>query len=374
MIIGIDASRAATIRRTGTEVYAYNLVQALIPQAAAVEISLRLYFNQKPADILFPYAAHVEHVVLPFPRLWTHLRLGWELRSRTPDVFFTPAHVIPAGYRGVAAATVHDLGFLHFPKAHTFAQVVYLRWSTRHNARRSKILIADSEATKRDLVDKWQLDPKKIRVIYPGIDPMLKPVSDKNRLAAIPKKYGITPPYLLHLGTLQPRKNLVRLIDAYATSGLMQQLVLAGGIGWREESIAAALARQNAEVRRRIILPGYIEETDKGALISAADALVYPSLYEGFGFPLIEANVCKTPVLASNASSLPEIAGDGGALLVDPLDVTALREGMQQIVNDASLREQLIASGYANYQRFSWDEAARQVLEVLVESAATSAE
>jgi len=366
MVIGIDASRAATIQRTGTEVYAYNLVKALIPLVEQAGVSLKLYFNQKPADILFPYAAHVEHLVLPFPRLWTHMRLGWELRRRPPDVFFTPAHVIPAGYRKPSVATVHDLGFLYFPETHTFSQSAYLNWSTRHNAERSRILVADSVATKEDLVSNWQVEPEKIRVIYPGIDPILKPVSDKNRLATVPKKYGITPPFLLHIGTLQPRKNLVRLIDAYADSGVVHELVLAGGAGWRDEAIVAALTRQNAEVRRRIILPGFIEETDKGALISAADALLYPSLYEGFGFPLIEANACKTPVLAADASSLPEIAGDGGALLVDPLDVRAIRDGIRQIVSDSTLRRRLVKAGYVNCQRFSWQETASQVLDVLM--------
>jgi glycosyltransferase involved in cell wall biosynthesis len=202
---------------------------------------------------------------------------------------------------------------------------------------------------------------------------MLKPVSDKNRLAAVPKKYGITPPYLLHIGTLQPRKNLVRLIDAYADSGLGHELVLAGGAGWRDEAIADALKRQNAEIRRRIIQPGFIEENDKGALISAADAVLYPSLYEGFGFPLIEANACKTPVLASDASSLPEIAGDGGALLVDPLDVRAIRDGIRQIVKDTVLRKRLVKAGYANCQRFSWQETAKQVLDVLVTAANSGA-
>lgn len=233
--------------------------------------------------------------------------------------------------------------------------------------------MADSNATKIDLVSNWQVDPDTVRVIYPGIDPMFKPVPDKNRLAAISKKYGITPPFLLHIGTLQPRKNLVRLIDAYADSGLGHELVLAGGAGWRDETIVAALARQNAELRRRIILPGFIEETDKSALISAADALLYPSLYEGFGFPLIEANACKTPVLAANATSLPEIAGDGGALLVDPLDVRAIRDGIRQIVSDSALRKRLVIAGYANCQRFSWEETASQVLEILMSVAKQSA-
>ena len=175
MVIGIDASRGVTGRRTGTEAYAFFLIQALIPLAAEAGHTLRLYFNQEPAADLFPEAGHVERKVMAFPRLWSHLRLGRELRRRPPDVFFTPAHVIPAGYRNPAVATVHDLGFLTFPEAHTRRQVAYLRWSTRHNARLSRPVITDSKATRDDLVRFWDINRARIRVVYPGIDPAAIP-------------------------------------------------------------------------------------------------------------------------------------------------------------------------------------------------------
>ena len=368
MVIGIDASRAVTGRRTGTEAYAFFLIRALIPLAREAGHTLRLYFNQEPAGDLFPEADHVERKVLAFPRLWTHLRLGRELRRQPPDVFFTPAHVIPAGYRKPAVATVHDLGFLTYPEAHTRRQVAYLRWSTRHNVRRSKPVITDSKAARDDLVRLWDINPVRIKVVYPGIDPALGPVSDVDRLEAVQKKAGIKTPYLLHIGTIQPRKNLARLIDAYAASGLDHQLVLAGSTGWRSESIMTRIAEQKSDVRERIVLPGFIDDDDKAALISGAEALVYPSLYEGFGFPLVEANACRTPVLAANASSLPEIAGEGAnvaALLVDPLDTEALTQGLLQITGDETLREKLVIAGMANSGRFSWENAGSEVLVAL---------
>ncbi len=365
MVIGIDASRSVTGRRTGTEAYAFFLIRALIPLAAEAGHTVRLYFNQEPAADLFPEAAHVEHKVMTFPRLWTHLRLGRELRRQPPDVFFTPAHVIPAGYRKPAAATVHDLGFLAFPEAHTRRQVAYLRWSTRHNARLSRPVITDSKAARDDLVRFWNIEPANIRVVYPGIDPGMEPVSDAGRQEAVQKKTGIHGPYLLHIGTIQPRKNLVRLIEAYAASGLAHQLVLAGRTGWRSESIMARIAGQETRVRERIVLPGFVDDDDKAALISGADALVYPSLYEGFGFPLVEANACGTPVLAANASSLPEIAADA-ALLIDPLDTEALTHGLLQITGDEALRERLVTAGVANITRFSWEKAGKEVLAALV--------
>ncbi len=373
MVIGIDASRAVTGRRTGTEAYAYFLIRALIPPAGEAGHTLRLYFNQEPAGDLLPKANHVEHKVLAFPRLWTHLRLAWELRRHPPDVFYTPAHVIPAGYRKPAVATVHDLGYLSFPEAHTRRQVAYLRWSTRHNVRHSRPVITDSEATRDDLIRLWEVKPERIRVIYPGIDPAVGPIMDTGQLMTVQKKFGIRPPYLLHIGTIQPRKNLARLIDAFAASELTHQLVLAGGLGWRSDSILRRIDEQEPIVRERIILPGYFDEDDKSALISGADALVFPSLYEGFGFPLVEANVCSTPVLAANSSSLPEIAGRSSneagqmaALLIDPLDTEALRQGLLQITGDEALREGLVAAGLVNCRRFSWQQTAREVLQALV--------
>lgn len=368
MLIGIDASRAVTRQRTGTEAYAYFLIQALIPLAAEQGHRLRLYFNQPPPSGLFPSAEHVEPVVLPQARLWTHVRLARELHRRPPDVFFTPAHVIPLTYRGPSVATVHDLGYHYFPEAHTRRQRAYLRWSTRHNAQVGRRVLADSQATRADLVRFYDVDASKIDVVYPGVDPLLDPVEDGARLTAVAQKYSLTPPYLLYLGTLQPRKNLVRLVEAYARSGVVQPLVLAGKPGWLSASILDAIAAQPADVRSRIHLPGYVEEADKAALLSGATALLYPSLYEGFGFPLLEAQACGTAVLAANTSSLPEIAG-GGALLLDPTDTDALAAAIQRLTQDAALRRSLIAHGRENVQRFTWEATAVAVLSVLDASA-----
>ena len=364
MLIGIDASRAVTGQRTGTEAYAFFLIEALVPLTTAGGHQLRLYFNQAPPENLFIEADHVDNVVIPQIRVWTHLRLSRELSRRPPDVFFTPAHVIPYGYHGPSVATVHDLGYHYFPEAHTRRQRVYLRWSTRHNSQRSRRVIADSNATKEDLATHYGIDQGKVDVIYPGIDPSLRPVTDKSQLEQTQAKYGIKAPYLLFIGTLQPRKNLERLIEAYAASGLKHQLVLAGKKGWHAQPIMKQIEAQDNSVQNRILLPGYVEDNDKAALISGASAVVFPSLYEGFGFPVVEGNVCETPVLCANTSSLPEIAGDA-ALLIDPLDAVGLADGIYRLVRDQSLRDELIQAGRQNARRFSWKRAAEEVLASL---------
>ena len=361
MLLGIDASRTSTAERTGTEAYATYLIRELVRQTADTPYRLRLYFNQPPPTGLFELAPHVEQVVIPFPRLWTHVRLAWELHRRPPDWFFTPAHVIPLSYFGPSMATVHDVGYEHFPEAHPTAQRLYLRWSTRHNGRRARLVLADSHATKRDLADWYAIPPAKIHVVYPGIDPTL--AEGVARPLAIP----LPRPYLLFLSTLQPRKNVVRLVEAFAQlcGEIPHQLVLAGRMGWGAEAIEAALAGQPAAVQSRITRLGYVAEADKAPLIAGADGLLYPSLYEGFGFPLLEANLCGTPVLASNSSSLPELAGEGAALLVDPEDTAAIGRGIRQLVQDERLRQQLVANGRRNGQRFTWAGAAQTVLALL---------
>jgi glycosyltransferase involved in cell wall biosynthesis len=364
MLIGIDASRSVTQQRTGTEAYAFFLIQALIGRTAGGSHRLRLYFNQPPPQDHFPQAPHVSQRVLPFARLWTHVRLAAELLQHPPDIFFTPAHVIPFAYRGVSVATVHDLGYHHFPEAHTRSQVAYLKLSTRANGRLGRRVIADSQATKADLLRFYHLDAQKIDVIYPGLDPALERVTAPGSITAAHERYGIRPPYLLAIGTLQPRKNLARLVQAFARTNLPHQLVLGGKPGWQPESLKEAIAALAPGVRDRVLLPGYIAESDKAALLSAADALVFPSLYEGFGFPALEAQSCGTPVLAANSSSLPEITGSS-ALLVDPLDVEALADGLQRITADHALREQLVQAGYANVQRFNWERTADAVLRTL---------
>ena len=373
MILGIDASRAVTGQRTGTEAYAYFLIRALIPLAAERGHTLRLYFNQPPPADLFPDAARVERVVISLRRMWTHARLGHELRTRPPDVFFTPAHVIPVGIRVPAVATVHDLGYEHFPEAHPRRQLAYLRWSTRHNASVALRVIADSRATAEDLTRFYSTPPGKIDVVYPAIDPDLHRVDDEAQVATALARHGIQRPYFLYLGTLQPRKNPIRLVEAFAASGLPDDgysLVLAGKAGWLAEPLLAAVRGLPSAVGGRILLPGYIGETEKNLLISGATALVFPSLYEGFGFPVLEAQACGVAVVCSSTSSLPEVAGEG-ALLVDPLDSAVLAETMRRVAGDLNLQQNLITAGYTNLDRFSWSDAAVRVLAIL-ETAAVS--
>jgi glycosyltransferase involved in cell wall biosynthesis len=374
MLIGIDASRAAAMQRTGTENYALHLIRELL--ALADGHRFRLYFRQGPPAGLF--AADYEQRIISIPRLWTHVGLSREMIARPPDLLFVPSHVLPVVHPRHSVVTVHDLGYHYHPEAHTTWQNVYLRWSTRHNARNASRILADSEATRRDLKRYYGTPPAKIAVVYPGLDDKLAPVTDTALIEGVRSRYGLNGPYLLYVGTLQPRKNLVRLVRAYSRLASLlagqddpqpaPRLVLAGKRGWLHDEITRQVGALGLE--GQVLLTGYVPQGDLPALLSGALAFVYPSLYEGFGLPVLEAMACGTPVICSNTSSLPEVAGDA-ALLVDPHEPEALAQAMLRLVTDAELRGELAARGRQQAQRFSWQRCARETLAVLEDAAET---
>jgi len=376
MLIGLDASRTTVARRTGTENYALNLIRALL--ALRGDHHYRLYFRDRPPTGLFPTGDAVERRVIPFPRLWTHLRLSVEMARHPPDLLFVPAHVLPPIRPRRSLATVHDLGYRHFPQAHRPLDRLYLDLSTRWNARAATRVLADSEATKADLIREYGTPAGKIVVVHPGRDDSLRRVEDRAAIAAVKTKYGISRDYLLHIGTLHPRKNLACLVEAFATLNSKlktqnsklkthnPQLVIAGKKGWLYSEIFSRVKAMG--LVDRVVFTGYVAGDDLPALLSGAQLFVFPSLHEGFGLPVVEAMSCGVPVVCSNTSSLPEVAGDA-ALLVDPLDTQALAAAMARLLTDESLRADLIARGFRQAERFSWPRAARQVMDLIEELA-----
>jgi glycosyltransferase involved in cell wall biosynthesis len=287
---------------------------------------------------------------------------------RPPDLLFVPAHVLPLVRPKLSLVTVHDLGYIHFPRAHPLLQRLYLHLSTWWNTRAATHVLADSQLTKDDLVRRYRVPPDKVTVAHLGYDRGLAPPADPSTVTAAKDKYGIPDRYYIYLGTLQPRKNLTLLVDALAAARPNTSLVLVGRRGWMYEDLYARVRQSGME--DRIIMPGYIPQEDKPALLSGAIGFLFPSLYEGFGLPVLEAQACDCPVVCSNTSSLPEVAGDG-ALLIDPDDVAGWARAMNRLHSEPELRNSLVEKGRTNLRRFSWErcaETAMSVIESLVAS------
>jgi glycosyltransferase involved in cell wall biosynthesis len=358
MRIAIDASRTTRARMTGTEHYALELIRALVRLNDTLDDPHRLflYFNQPPADGLIPRSRYVAKVIIPMPRLWTHIRFASEIWKHPADVVWVPAHGLPFIMRGNASVTVHDLGFKHYPQAHPWRQRLALEAYTRYSANRATLVMADSKATRDDLHRFYNIPIDKIRVVYPGVH-RLRVGSVTNVRA----KYHLPRRYWLYLGTLQPRKNIQMIVEAYLRwrdqhNPPTTALVLAGGKGWK--------FRKEWAQAEGVMTPGYIDEGDKGALYRGALGLLFPSLYEGFGFPVIEAMGVGTPVICSNTSSLPELGGEA-ALYVDPTDADDIAAQMARLDTDKALHERLVRQGRQRAARFTWEDAAWDALLAL---------
>lgn len=302
-------------------------------------------------------------------RLWHRARLPVtvEMFSGQSDLYHATDFVLPPVMPGKRTVlTVHDLTFERAPDAAPPQLLRFLRRVVPRSVRRATHLIADSQATAHDLRALYDAPPERITVIYSGVDARFCPRDAPSpALDTVRRKYALgDTPFMLTVGTLQPRKNHLTLVRAFASVARRLpdlQLVIAGGKGWMYDDVTAEVARLNLNDRVRFI--GFVDDDDLPDLYRAAQVFAFPSLYEGFGLPPLEAMACGVPVVASNASSLPEVVGDVG-LLVDPLDVDGLAEALTQAVADDAWRAQAIPRGLARARQFTWTRAAEQLLAV----------
>ncbi|MEW5717428.1 MAG: glycosyltransferase family 1 protein [Chloroflexota bacterium] len=363
MLIGIDASRATSNAPTGTENYSRELIRALL--ALDHKNHYRLYTRENvPQDFFAARELRItnyEFRTIPFPRVWTHARLSYDMLTRAPDALWVPAHVLPLIHPRRSFVTIHDLGQAHFPQAHPPLQRAYHNWSVWWSARAASRVFADSESTRDDLTRFFRVPAEKISVVYPAYDARLyQPIRDAAVIERVKAKYRIAKDYILTVGTIHPRKNYARLVEAVKKLEIRDlRLVIAGKQGWLSDSVFARIKESN--LQSLISILDYVPANDLPALMSGARVFAFPSLYEGFGLPILEAQACGTPVVCSMTSSLPEAAGDA-ALFFDPLDVDAMAGALQRALSDAALRAKLIARGFENIKRFSWEVSARQIL------------
>ncbi|MHB1357182.1 MAG: glycosyltransferase family 4 protein [Anaerolineae bacterium] len=298
--------------------------------------------------------------------IWQRLRLPLpvELFTGRVDVYHSPDFVLPPVIRARKVLTVHDLSFIRYPECSSPALLQYLIRSVPPSVRRADYLLADSLSTKQDLVELLGIPEERVTVVYAGYDPRFNPYPQGNDQEIL-AKYGIGGPYILALGTLQPRKNFSMLIRAYNhlvhEHNIPHILVIGGGKGWLYDDIFATVKELGLE--KRVLFPGFVADENLPALYRGAELFAFPSLYEGFGIPILEAMGCGTPVVTSTSSSLPEVAGDA-ALCIDPQDSTALADAMWQALSDNTLRQTLQQRGLGRVKQFTWENAAIALLNV----------
>ena len=428
MLIGIDGNEANQIKRVGVGEYGFQLLMQLKVQGSTLNqskldsgqglevqgqnLKFQIYLKEKPLSDLPQETEWWRYKVVGPKFLWTQIGLPIALSQVKPvlDVFFTPTHYAPRFSPCPRVISIMDLSYIYFPEMFRKRDLWKLKKWTNYSVKKAKKILTISESTKSDIIKYYKVEPGKVAVTYPGIDKKfaaLKTLKNMESTEKIKKKYGIKGDYILYVGTLQPRKNLVRLIEAFGKikrqrtdnkeqkresrngkremrnteeidgntieiSGNKEEergnlkLVIAGKRGWMYEEIFEKV--KDLGLEKEVVFTGYVSDKDLPSLYKGAECFVLVSLYEGFGLPVLEALSYGVPVVVSNISSLPEVAGDAG-VLVNPHNVKDIVRGINKALNyDKTKRQEMIKKGLEQVKKFSWEKCARETLEVLMEA------
>jgi len=393
MNIGIDASRAFVVKRTGTEEYSYQLIKNLT-KVDLFSHQIFLYVMRNSAiDFDLPKNFAVKEI--QYNKFWTQIGLSKEMKKNSVDVLFILSHTIPFIHPKNTVATIHGLEFKYYPEGYSLKERFFLELNTIVAVKWSKKIIVPSENTKNDLIKFYKVNTEKIKVIYHGVTFCQCEEERRNSSVTTHTSHNITigknskgiaksscgtscndNPYILFIGRLEKRKNIINLIKAFEIfkknppHPLLQRgssnykLILAGKAGFGFKEIKKAI--QESSFKKDIILKNYVSEEEKERLYKKADLFILPSFYEGFGLPVLEAMNYGVPVICSNTSSLPEVAGDA-ALLVNPNKIQEIAEAMNKILSDDDLKNKMIKKGFKNVRRFSWEKCAKETMDVLVD-------
>lgn len=367
--IGLDAhllNLSGNYRSAGINWYIYHLLQNLVPSP---DLRYTVFLSEPRARAQFD---QLNSASSRLPTRHPIIRIFWEqfiqpfaLRKERIDLYHGLAFAGPLAISIPWLVTVYDLSFVRYPQLFNAANRIYLTWAVRQSARRANRLIAISTSTKRDLVEMFSAREEQVVVVYCGADPRFAPSQDKIKLAQFRQHHNLPDKIILHVGTIEPRKNIPRLLRAFArakrAAHLPHRLVLVGARGWKYAEVAAVIEQE--QMTDDVIFTGYVPQDELPLWYQAADLFCYPSLYEGFGLPPLAALASGVPVVTSNTSSLPEVVGDA-ALQVAPTDERALADAIVRAATDLALRAQLIERGFAQAQKFSWERAGRETVSL----------
>lgn len=364
MIVGLDGSRAFLKERTGIEEYSYQVIKNLKENLKSVQVFLYIRSGQK---VDFPLPQNWKIKIIHWSYFWTQFGLSLEILLHPIDTLFIPAHVLPVVHPKNSIVTVHGLEYEFVPEAYSLWERIYMRWAIKNSCRQAKTIIAVSNNTKRDLVKLYDIKAEKIKVVYEGYanNDKFPMTNDKSIL-----NNKISKPYLLFVGRIEARKNIVGILEAYKILiekyKLPHALVLAGAPGFGYDIIKLKIKNyfkiQNSKLK--IIELGYVDNEKKQQLLANADAFLFPTLYEGFGLPILEAQSVGVPVVASNNSSISEVTM-GSAILIDPHNPSEIIKAVYELISNKELKNDIINKGYENIKRFSWEKCAMEISNLL---------
>ncbi|PIZ64706.1 hypothetical protein CO051_05990 [Candidatus Roizmanbacteria bacterium CG_4_9_14_0_2_um_filter_39_13] len=363
MNIGIDGNEANVDNHVGVSVYTLELLKHFA-KTNHKDIIFTIFLREEPKQSMPKAKENFVYEVVPAKMLWSQIFLPYHLLFRSDiDVFFAPAHYSPRFLKQPLVVTIHDLSFLKFPNEFRRRDLYKLTNWTKYSIQKARQIIGVSKTTKKDILQEYPISSEKIQVIYNGFT---KYPETKNSKSVIKREFGLsTNRYILHVGTLQPRKNIPTLIVAFKKFHELHpdfKLVLQGKKGWMFHEIFATVKALHME--ESVCIPGYVSDEIESSLYQNAFCLAFPSLYEGFGLPILEAMSHSCPVIASHNASLPEIGGDA-CLYFDPKDSNDLNDKLEKLYGDKNLVTTLIAKGKKRIRDFSWKKCAKETLEVI---------
>lgn len=403
MIIGIDASRATKIRKTGTEYYAEQVIYHISKIDHRNQYILFSEVRPPAGSLLVKLPKNFRWKIIPSSFLWTQIKLSWYMLfyKNKLDVLFIPSHTIPLIYPKKTVVTIHDFGFEYKPELYAKkpigpdniiikklleigariatlgkygnSEYDYHRWAMRHAVDKSAYLITDSKDTKKDAIKLYNAPPNKITTIPLAYDKKkfttLSKTNHKKESLKLTEKLK---PYLFFVSRLEEKKNVYNMLRAYinlkTAKKIPHKFVLAGMPGLGYEKIKKLILNQPENIRRDIVELGYVPDRKLPMYLQNADVFFFCTNFEGFGIPVIEAQACGIPVVCSNITSLPEIAGHG-AMLADPNSVDQMANALYKVISNRKLHADLIKKGYTNIKRFSWEKCARETLNVISKAA-----
>ena len=301
-----------------------------------------------------------------FGDLWEFFLLPYSLRKLSVDLFHGPAFIAPPFSKGFhSVATIHDLVAFYHPHTIPVKYALYMRFLIKFMIRNVEKIITDTEFIRDEIIETFHIDEQRVHAVPIAASDLFRPVSDKKRIEEVKRRYGITRHYFLHVGNIEPRKNLISLFKAcdlvWENLHTDYQLVVVGKKGWLYKDIFKTL--RETRIIEDVIFTNYVREEDIPVLYSGAEFFVFPSLYEGFGLPVLEAMRCGTPVITSHVSSMPEVAGDA-AMYVDPHNVEDIAEKIITLAYNDDLKAHLRQKGFSQAARFTWENTARETLRV----------